>query len=90
MEVINIVEKLVWDNIDTVIKSKEGMCGCDQCRADVAASALNNLKPKYVATEKGEVMAKAMSLGLQSHIAIITALAEAVELVHARPRHPKP
>jgi len=87
MEVVNIVERIVWDNIDTVMDRKEGLCKCEQCRADIAACALNILKPKYVTTEKGEVMAKALSLGLQAHIMTITALAEAVEMVHARPRH---
>ena len=89
MEVINIVEKLVWENVNSVMARKEGLCHCEKCRADVVACALNLLKPKYVTTEKGGAMAKAITLNMQGHIAIITALAEAVEIVYAHPRHPE-
>lgn len=87
MEVVNIMEKIVWDNMQSVIDSKEGACDCDICRADIAAYALNNLKPRYVATSRGETIAKAQVLENQFYLNAIIALTEAVEVVTARPHH---
>lgn len=89
MEVVNIMEKIVWDNMQTVIDSKDGACNCDICRADIAAFALNNLKPRYVATAKGETIAKAQVLENQFYLNAIVALTTAVELVCAKPHHNK-
>ncbi|MEA1960140.1 MAG: late competence development ComFB family protein [Bacillota bacterium] len=89
MQVMNIMEKMVWDNMDIVLDAKKGACHCEKCRADVAAYALNRLKPKYVATPKGETLAKADYLDIQSHLKVIVALTEAVEIVAAYPRHEK-
>lgn len=87
MEIYNIMEKLVWDNLDVVLKRKAGACSCETCRADIAALALNRLKPKYVATSKGEIISKANYLENQVYLTIIVALTEAVEIVTANPRH---
>ncbi|CFX84974.1 Late competence development protein ComFB [Syntrophomonas zehnderi OL-4] len=87
MAVINILEKIVWDNLGDVIKRKAGACDCDICRADMAAYALNHLKPRYVATSKGETFSKAAYLDNQLYMTVIVALTEAVEVVSAKPRH---
>lgn len=87
MKVKNIVEMLVWDSLDGVLDAKPGACKCEKCRADIAAFALNHLSPKYVVTDKGETIARAGSLDNKVRIAVLVALAEAVELVNAHPRH---
>lgn len=89
MEVVNIMEKIVWDNMQNVLNTKEDACDCDKCRADIAAYALNNLKPRYVATAKGETLAKAQLLENQFYLNAIVALTAALELVSARPHHDK-
>ncbi len=87
MNVVNIVERLVWNNVDEVMNHKPGICHCEKCRADIVAYALNHLTPRYVVSQKGEVLAKAASLGQAYHTALLVALAEAVEVVSAHPRH---
>lgn len=87
MKVKNIVENLVWDSLDGVLDAKPGACQCEKCRADIAAFALNHLQPKYVVTDKGETIARAGSLDNKVRIAVLVALAEAVELVSTHPRH---
>ena len=57
------MEDVVWQNIDDVIRGRYGACGCEKCRLDVAALALNYLPPHYVVTEKGELYSKISSLG---------------------------
>jgi len=87
MKVKNIVENLVWESLDGVLVSKAGACQCEKCRADIAAFALNHLPPKYVVTDMGETIARAGSLDNKVRIAVLVALAEAVELVSSNPRH---
>lgn len=90
MEVKNVVESLVWNNLDSVLARKEGACRCERCRADIAAYALNRLKPRYVVTAKGEVYVKAEFLTPQFQLDVITALAEAVNQVSEHPNHGQP
>lgn len=87
MKAKNIVEGLVWDSLDGVLETKPDACKCEKCRADIVALALNHLPPKYVVTEMGETIARAEGLDNKVRIAVLVALAEAVELVSSRPRH---
>ena len=87
VEVINIMEKLVWDNLDGVMERSPGVCSCIRCKADMVAYALNHVKPKYVATAKGEVYARAGYLDTSVQVSLIAALAEAVRVVSEHPRH---
>ncbi|MGI6487314.1 MAG: late competence development ComFB family protein [Syntrophomonadaceae bacterium] len=89
MEVRNVVETLVWQNLDQVLDRKEGACKCERCRADIVARALNRLKPRYVVSTTGEVYVKAEFLEPQFQLDVITALAEAVNRVSNNPRHDK-
>ncbi len=43
----NITEIIVNQELDSVIR-EEGACGCDECRANTLALALNTLPPRYV------------------------------------------
>ncbi|NLW92019.1 MAG: late competence development ComFB family protein [Syntrophomonadaceae bacterium] len=87
MKVKNIVEGLVWESLERVLDTKPDACKCDKCQADIVASALNHLPPKYVVTEMGETIARAGGLDHRVRTAVLVALAEAVELVTSRPRH---
>lgn len=62
-------------------------CVCEQCINDVKAIALNNLKPRYIATEKGSVLSKANMFTVQSEIDVTKALVEAMEKVNKIPKH---
>lgn len=49
----NYMEIVVDDILPSVLKGEDLDCKCDKCLSDIKAIALNNLKPMYVATEKG-------------------------------------
>lgn len=88
MEIVNIVEKLVWSKVDEVLDHKPEMCRCEKCRSDVAALALNKLAPRYVASKEGEVWARAAKeLDREFEIEVVIALTEAAEIVAANPKH---
>lgn len=82
----NFMEDVVAQHLDPVMRAS-GCCMCNICRMDVTAIALNNLKPCYVATQKGEVYAKLGELTLQFAADVISAIAKGAEMVCARPRH---
>ncbi|HCF51547.1 MAG TPA: competence protein ComFB [Syntrophomonas sp.] len=85
--IVNVVEQAVWDLMRRVLEEKHGICTCPKCQADIAALALNNLKPRYVTSAKGEALARADSLDQTTYIAVLVALAKAIEQVAPNPRH---
>lgn len=86
-QVINMVETAVWDLMAKVLNENQGICTCPKCRADIAAIALNNLKPRYVTSNRGQALARADNLDQNTYIAVLVALAKAVEQVAPNPRH---
>ncbi len=89
MEIVNIVEKLVWEKIDEILAYNPNMCKCDKCKLDMATYALNRLDAKYVASEKGELYARAEHLDQNFQTALVVVLTEAMEKIAANPRHDK-
>lgn len=88
-KITNVVETMVWEVMDSMLEQKPDMCRCENCRADMAAYALNRLRPHYAATKKGEVLAKTASLDRSIKVSLLVALTEAMEIVKANPRHEK-
>jgi len=82
----NFMERLVREKVDSIIKSV-GMCGCEQCRLDVMALALNALPPKYVVTEKGEIYTRLDGMREQIAADVVRELTKAAEVVSGNPRH---
>lgn len=86
VEYRNLMEDIVMQNLDVVIAGA-GCCTCDACKSDVAAYALNHIKPHYVATRQGRLMVKLKSCELQSRADVVAAISEAALLVAKSPRH---
>lgn len=82
----NTMESAVEDAVEIILKD-ERYCGCEQCRYDTMAIALNRIKPHYVVTEKGVLYAKTSSIDPEFLSFISTEVSIAAELVHAKPRH---
>jgi competence protein ComFB len=89
LDLLNVLEQLVWDKLDNLLETQTEVCSCEKCRADIVALALNRLKPHYVATEKGEAISKALLLDTEQQARITIALLEAKKIVEANPRHEK-
>ena len=82
----NIMEKMVEDKMDDMLP-KLDCCSCDICKTDILCYALNRLKPKYVATEQGELLSRVDSISIPFEAAIITEIVAAVEIVKKNPHH---
>jgi len=79
----------VWDKVEEVLKNTSGICKCEKCKADIIAYALNNLKPRYVVSYKGETFARAEFIGQDHNINITVEVVKAVSVVSSQPRHMK-
>ncbi|SHE51547.1 competence protein ComFB [Caldanaerobius fijiensis DSM 17918] len=86
LKVKNCMEDLVFEMIDGIIKDID-VCKCDKCKMDIAALALNNLKPHYVVTPIGEVYTKVNILKQQFEADIISEIVKAAQYVAENPRH---
>lgn len=86
-KLVNVVEYAVWELMERMLAERDDVCKCDKCKQDIAAFALNQLKPRYVASKKGEAIARADSLDQKCFIQVMVALAKAIELVGSNPRH---
>lgn len=83
----NSMEALVEAAFDD-LKPMMDCCTCEQCRNDIIAYALNQLRPKYVSTDKGEVYTKIDTLmNNQPTTDIITAIMAGVKVVRGHERH---
>lgn len=87
MKVKNYMEDVVDRMLPKVLESYNEACKCQRCISDIKAIALNQLPPKYVATEAGEVYTKVNELSVQFEADAITALVMAIKKVSQAPRH---
>jgi len=83
----NYMEEAVWSLIDEVLPKYPEVCQCPACRHDIAALALNQLPPRYVVREKGEIYSKTSLLESQYRADIYAALTKAILVVSEKPRH---
>ena len=84
--VINYMEIWVQEYMENLLLKTEG-CKCDKCQRDIFTLALNNLKPCYVATPIGEIMAKLECTKQQFETDIIVEVVNATKKVSSNPNH---
>ena len=84
--VINYMEIWVQEYMDILLE-KTGGCKCDKCKRDVFTLALNNLKPYYVSTSLGKIMAKIESTKQQVETNIIVEVTKAINKINSNPNH---
>jgi len=87
MQIFNYSEILVLRVLDDVLRKDDTICSCDRCKLDIAAIALNNLKPRYTVSEKGELYTKMDEMEIQNIADIIKEITRAIEKVKKDPRH---
>ena len=88
MQVHNMMEDFVLDILNDTLKKMPEFCQCEQCRMDVAALILNDVKPHYVVSEKGYAYSKTNILSRQFKTDLTAEVIKAVMVVSEKPRHP--
>jgi competence protein ComFB len=84
----NYMEEVVFNLMPDILKDIN-MCTCEKCVLDISAIALNDLPPKYIVSEKGELYSRIDALTQQFEVDIISAVIKAAVLVKRNPRHDK-
>ncbi len=82
----NVMEDLVEKRMIPIIK-QTGCCDCLKCRSDIAAYVLNNIRPKYVVTEKGELYSKSVQFDTGFDTKLMILISEGVMKIKENPRH---
>jgi len=83
---VNEAEGLVLTELEAQMARIKGLCACQDCVLDMAAYALNKVKPSYRASLMGSVYAKAAAR--PDYLREISlAVREAVEKIRANPSH---
>lgn len=88
--IANYKEVLVRNYLDHALKNESSyanVCKCETCYDDIMAKALNNLKPYYITTKKGEVFAEYSSLETQHQAEVISEVIKAIEFVLKHKNH---
>jgi competence protein ComFB len=83
---VNEAERLVLAELETQLAAEKDVCTCQDCVLDMAAWALNNVKPAYRVSLLGSVFARTAGQADRSGD-IHRAVQEAVRRVKANPSH---
>lgn len=83
----NMVESEVRKELINQLKKFKNVCDCDQCKEDMVALTLNNLKPNYVVSYKGETYTRLKELEVQFMADVTKEVAKAIAIVSKEPHH---
>jgi competence protein ComFB len=85
---VNEAERMVIDELERNLnrRTDPSICVCQDCVLDMAAFALNSLKPVYRVSLLGTIYAQAMDEGDYSR-EVRAAVDAAINKVHANPAH---
>ncbi len=83
---VNEAESLVISELESQIARTPGLCTCQDCVLDMAAYALNKVKPAYRVSLMGSVYARTAAHTDRARD-IAQAVTEAIEKVKANPSH---
>ncbi len=83
---VNETERMVLAELEIQLGKTSGICTCQDCVLDMAAYALNNVKPAYRVSLMGSVYAQSGARGEQAQ-AVTRAVREAIAKVSANPSH---
>jgi competence protein ComFB len=85
---VNEAERMVTEELERQLAERNdpSICLCEECVIDMAAFALNAVRPVYRVSLLGTMYAHAMDGGAFSK-EVRTAVAAAISRVHANPAH---
>lgn len=83
---INITEMVARERLTQLLNYSD-CCKCEKCYTDMLAIVLNNIKPQYVNTHKGELFKRISATTIQNSIDMDIAITKAIELVSRSPQH---
>lgn len=85
MVLVNLMEEQVAARLDTTL-DRFNCCKCNKCKKDIAALALNRLKPRYVVMREDDEERRREASD-QYGSEVTSALVQAIMVVKKEPRH---
>jgi competence protein ComFB len=82
---VNEAERLVIEEMGRQLPRNKGLCTCEECVLDIAAFALNQVRPRYRASLLGSIYAQGDASSFAKEIE--NAVAEAIRRIKANPAH---
>ena len=82
----NIMEEIMEKELDKCIDSL-GTCKCAKCRRDILTLSLNKIRPRYVSSEKGRLLAVVDQMSYDYIPDMLRAITESAEIVKKNPHH---
>jgi competence protein ComFB len=87
-ELVNEAEKLVIDELESQLAARgDDVCRCEECVLDMAAMALNSVKPLYRVTLLGTLHAAAARDEAGYAAALTACVRAAIDKVARNPAH---
>jgi len=83
----NVMEDEVVEQVRWMMARDGEVCTCDICVYNVSAIALNNTKPHYITTQKGELFARVDKLNVMDRTQITIEVLRAIEIVRNKKMH---
>ena len=83
---VNEAERMVIQELEVQLKGAVGVCTCQDCVLDMAAYALNNVKPAYRVSLMGTVYARGVT-DTEYAGEISRVVADAIRKIKANPSH---
>jgi competence protein ComFB len=83
----NVMEDEVVEQARLLIARDGELCGCDICVYNVSAITLNNLKPHYITTNRGELFARVGKLNVMERTQVTIEILRAIEIVRNKKMH---
>ncbi len=82
----NVMEDVMRIEIEEIVDSL-GICTCPLCKRDLLSLTLNQVEPKYVNTDVGEVLTKVNSVSRDNRTKLLAIIVRCAETVKEKPRH---
>jgi competence protein ComFB len=83
---VNEAERLVIEEMNRQLPRDKGLCTCEECVLDIAAYALNQVRPRYRSSLLGRIYARQSDASAYAR-EIEKAVGEAIRRVKANPAH---
>lgn len=83
----NYIERIVREELHNLYERDKTICQCDNCLQDIMTLTLNNLPPRYVASDVGHIMTMFNLTRDQLRAQVLVELLKAVEKVKENPKH---
>jgi len=85
--ICNIMEDEVVEQTKLMMARDGEVCACDVCVYNVSALVLNNTKPHYITTQRGEMFARVDKLNIMDKTHITIEVLRAIEVVRNKKMH---